>query len=46
MKVHCSHCDLRIEIVDDQSLMAEMTCPNCGDTFSLGGYQATDDYRW
>jgi len=45
MKVRCSHCDLGIEIVDDRSLAEDMTCPACGSTFSLGGYQETQDTR-
>ncbi|MBC8875227.1 MAG: protein kinase [Planctomycetes bacterium] len=45
MKVRCSNCDLGIEIVDDRSLAEEMTCPACGSTFSLGGYEETEDYR-
>ena len=44
MKVRCPHCDLGIEIVEDQPLTDALTCPACGSTFSLGGYESTASY--
>ena len=41
MKIRCPHCNLGIEVVDDQSLTDEVTCPACGSSFSLGQFEST-----
>ena len=41
MKIRCPHCNLGIEVVEDQSLTDEVTCPSCGNSFSLGQFEST-----
>jgi hypothetical protein len=44
MQLRCPHCRNSLEIVDEKSF-DNVTCPSCGNSFSLRGYKLTDTHE-